>query len=446
MLVRGHERVLRWLVVVFLGVAGGQFAAAQTAGRSFDVVHYAAAIRPDVETGSVSGHVDIQLRFLSDGVAAIEFDRGELAIDDVRYQGQRLTFELTPRRVRVVLPAKARRDATGEISVSYHGKPQAGLQFVPDRRLVYTIFSTSQWLVCVDAPEDKATLDLEVTLPAGLLAAGPGTLVSERPGTDGTVVRRWQLTQSVSTYLFGFAAGRFTEVVAAHGKIALHYLGEGVSRDELNRIFRETPEMIEFFTGRAGLPLPADAYTQVLVEKTAGQEAAGFSLLSDAYGQAVLKEPTGVSLIAHELAHQWWGNLVTCRQWTHFWLNEGFATFMAAAYDEHRFGADAYRQDIERARVRYEEVRRHGGDRSLVFPDWTRPSAADRTIVYQKGAYVLHLLREQMGDEAFWTGIKRYTTAHAGQSVTTDDLKRSMEASSGSNLGAFFEKWVYVRQ
>src|SRR5262249_34810522 len=203
--------------------------------------------------------------------------------------------------------------------------------------------------------------------------------------------------------------------------------------------------MLDFFAGRAGIPRRADAYPEVLVEKTAGQEAAGFALLSDAYGQAVLKEPTAVSLIAHELAHQWWGNLVTCRQWTHFWLNEGFATFMAAAYDEHRFGAGAYRQDIERARVRYEEVRRDGGDRSLVFPDWTRPSAVDRTIVYQKGAYVLHLLREQLGNEAFWTGIRRYTAAHAGQSVTTDDFKRAMEASSGSNLDAFFDKWVYVR-
>jgi aminopeptidase N len=159
-----------------------------------------------------------------------------------------------------------------------------------------------------------------------------------------------------------------------------------------------------------------------------------------------MSEPANVSLIAHELAHQWWGNLVTCRDWTHFWLNEGFATFMAAAYNEQRFGPEAYRLDIERTRLLYEEVRSKGGDRSLAFPDWNRPTAMDRTLVYRKGAYVVHLLRERMGNEAFWAGIRRYTAAHAGRSVTTDDFKRSMEQSSGLGLGEFFDRWVYMTQ
>jgi hypothetical protein len=116
-----------------------------------------------------------------------------------------------------------------------------------------------------------------------------------------------------------------------------------------------------------------------------------------------------------------------------------------AAYDEHRFGRDAYLRDIERARIRYAQVRTDGGDRSLVFPAWDHPTASDRTLVYQKGAYVLHLLREQLGDEAFWAGIQQYTIAHAGRSVTTRDFQRSMEQSSGTSLGAFFDKWVYLR-
>jgi aminopeptidase N len=249
----------------------------------------------------------------------------------------------------------------------------------------------------------------------------------------------------MSTYVFGFAAGRFTDVTAVHGKTSLRYLGDGFSRDDLSRIFVESPDILEFFAGRAGIAYRDSTYTQVLVANTAGQEASAFSLLSDAYGRAVRDDPTAISLIAHELAHQWWGNLVTCREWTHFWLNEGFATFMAAAYDEHRFGPEAYRRDIERARIRYEEVRENGDDRPLVFPDWNRPTPSDRTLVYQKGAYVLHLLRQEIGDERFWAGIRRYTVAHAGGSVTTDDFKRSMEESSGSNLEAFFDRWVYLR-
>jgi len=258
-------------------------------------------------------------------------------------------------------------------------------------------------------------------------------------------VRRWQQTEPVSTYLFGFAAGRFTQTDSRRGTTAFFYGAENMSREELNRIFIDTPDMVDFFTEHAAVPLPGGTYTQVLVANTAGQEAAGFSMLSDAYGRAVLNDPTAISLIAHELAHQWRGNLVTCRDWTHFWLNEGFATFMAAAYDERRFGPEAYRRDIERIRDRYDEVRQSGGDRSLVFPDWNRPSASDRTIVYQKGAYVLHMLREQLGDDAFWAGIRRYTVAHAGRSVSNEDFRRSMEEGTGADLGTFFDKWVYLK-
>jgi aminopeptidase N len=207
----------------------------------------------------------------------------------------------------------------------------------------------------------------------------------------------------------------------------------------------DTPDMLAFFETKAGVPYAGERYTQVLVARTAGQEASGFAMLSDAYGKALLDSPPPLNLSAHEVAHQWWGNLVTCREWTHFWLHEGFATFMAAAYDEHRFGREAYLRDIENARMRYEQVRDASGDRSLVFPSWDRPTAADRTIVYQKGAYVLHQLRELLGDRVFWQGIQRYTRSHAGRSVTTVDFQRSMEQSSGQDLASFFAKWVYLR-
>ena len=145
----------------------------------------------------------------------------------------------------------------------------------------------------------------------------------------------------------------------------------------------------------------------------------------------------------HEAAHQWWGNMVTCHAWTEFWLNEGFATFMAAAYREQRFGRDVYVKDVASMKARYEQVRERGNDRPLVFSSWDRPTADDRTLVYQKGAYVLHELRELVGDAAFWAGIRRYTTEHFGKSVTTADFQTAMEQASGMDLRAFFDRWVY---
>ncbi len=297
---------------VLLLVAVETPALAQAGGRGIDVVGYVATIRPDMQARSVSGSVDIHLRVVADSLTAIDLDRGELAIEDVRHDGKGLDFELLPRRLRVHLGRPFGRDASAVITVSYRGQPRFGMQFHPERRQVYTIFSTSRWLVCIDAPDDKATLDLTVALPAGLLAAGPGVLVSEQPGGDGTVAHRWRQTRPVSTFLYGFAAGPFVQSEGRHGETSLRYLGDGQSRAELGRIFNTTPDMLDFFASRAGVDYPDGAYTQVLVAQTAGQEASGFSMLSEAYGRTLLNEPAGVSLMAHELAHQWWGNLVTC--------------------------------------------------------------------------------------------------------------------------------------
>jgi aminopeptidase N len=156
-----------------------------------------------------------------------------------------------------------------------------------------------------------------------------------------------------------------------------------------------------------------------------------------------LADPHDVWLEAHEFAHQWWGNGVTCRDWNHFWLNEGLATFMADAYKEHRLGRAAYQTEIEASHARYERVRAAGHDRALVFPDWLHPSADDRVLVYHKGAYVLHLLRERLGERRFWAGIRAYTRAYMGKSVTTADFQKAMERASGADLSDFFSQWVY---
>jgi aminopeptidase N len=435
---------VKWICLAAFAFAPAAFAASSAAERGFDVLHYAAMIEPNIAQKSLKGHARIRARLLDSHLTRLAFDRGELTIDAVHEGSVALEFEQPPRMLRVRVAAKS--GDTREIDIDSHGSPRFGLQFVPERSQVYTIFSTSQWLVSVDSPDDKATLDLGVVLPEGLRAAGSGRVVGERPRGDGTVLHQWRQDDPMPTYTFGFAAGRFTEFTQKTRGIEFRYLGEQLSSDDLGRAFRETPDMIAFFEQRAGVRYQAASYQQVLVASTIGQEASGFALLSDAYGQNLLKEPEAVSLSAHEVAHQWWGNLVTCREWTHFWLNEGFATFMAAAYDEHRFGRTAYLRDIERSRVRYEEVLKAGKDRSLVFPAWDRPSAEDRTLVYQKGAYVLHQLREMLGDRVFWNGMRKYTKTYAGRSVSTPDFQRAMEASSGQGLSAFFAKWVYLTE
>lgn len=440
------KRTALFLLLAFIGGwAPSARGSGQTAARPvFDVTHYDARIEPDLMNKTIVGTVRISFTSLADNLNTIELDCGALSVDSVRENEEALRFTRSGRRLSISLsrPAKARERR--RIEVAYHGAPLSGIRFYPDRGQVYTAFSTSQWMVCVDAPEDRATLRLNLVVPAKFRTVANGRFVARRDSAGGKAAHEWRQENPVPTYTFGFAAGEFREAAGRRGRVRLRYLAAQFSEEELRRIFRDTADMIGFFESRAGVRYAGGAYTQVLAERGYGQEMSGFAVMSEGYGRKVLADESDVWLGAHELAHQWWGNMVTCRDWNHFWLNEGVATFMAAAYKEHRFGRQAYLREIEANRANYRKVRDAGKDRSLVFPDWLNPTREDRTLVYDKGAYVIHLLREELGERDFWAGIRHYTRGHFGESVTTPDFQRAMERASGKNLTDFFARWVYL--
>jgi aminopeptidase N len=299
-------------------------------------------------------------------------------------------------------------------------------------------------MVCVDRPDDRATFGLTLILPRGLNAVANGLQLSSRKLPNYRLAYRWLQKHPVPSYIFGFSAGPFHTLSEKHKGLELRFLSTQFTEDQIRRIFRDTADMIKFYEERAGVPYADKVYTQVLAAGGVEQEMSSFTALREKYGTEILADETANWLGAHELAHQWWGNMVTCRDWNHFWLNEGMASFMASAYRERRFGKQAYLRDIEEYRKNYEKVRDAGKDRSLVFPDWLHPTAADRTLVYDKGAYVLHLLRQELGEQTFWSGIRQYTRKYFGKSAVTADFQRAMEQASGRKLDHFFSHWVYL--
>lgn len=410
---------------------------------SFDVLHYNITIEPEIVTKTLKGSSAIRFRANSENLSLVEFDCGDLEIDTVKERGVDRDFAVKDHRLKVTLPPLRIRQTT-ELEITYHGSPKRGIRFFPDGSQVYTIFSTSQWTVCVDAPEDRATLNLTLILPAKLTPLANGRLVSKRSVGD-KIASNWEQRSSIPTYVFGFAAGPYRVVTEKRRGVEFHYLITGFSDDETRQIFRDTPDMLEFYENAAGVKYADRNYSQVLAAGGVEQEMSSFTAMNEAYGKRVLANEQHIWLGAHEFAHQWWGNMVTCRDWNHFWLNEGIATFMAAAYMEHRFGRETYLREIERYRTSYEKVRTAGKDKSLVFPDWLRPTREDRTLVYDKGAYVMHLLREEMGERAFWSGLRIFTRRHFGNSVVTADFQAAMQEANGKSLDKFFAKWVYLR-
>lgn len=442
MVTRKDKEIRDAVLGCLLALAAATPIEAQAPSPAVDVVGYELQLEPDLTAKSVKGVEVITFVVGREAVATAAFDAGTLVIDDVRLGDVLLTHRREGPKAMVDF---GRRLPAGRyaLSLRYRGTPSFGIRFYPDPEQIYTVFSTSQWMVCVDSPAERARFALDLRVPAGWEAVANGRELEAVAANDGHVTRRFRLDRDAPSYTYGFAAGAFRRVVDSSTRLPFVTVAPRDWSDrDLHRVLRETPAMLRFFEARAGVAYPDGQYVQVLAAGNPQQEMSGFSIMPETWGQRVLAGDADIVLAAHELAHQWWGNLVTNAEWTHLWLNEGMATFMAAAYVESRSGREGYERLIAAYRTDYEQVRAAGRDKPLEFDSWDRPTADDRTLVYRKGAYVLHLLRGELGDEAFWAGLKAYTQEFAGRSVVSRDFQRSLERSSGRDLSAFFGRWV----
>jgi aminopeptidase N len=350
----------------------------------------------------------------------------------VTVEGNRRTFHL-PRRL-----------AKGEVAtlvLSFAGRPQRDVVFTADE--IHTGYFTCELMICdIDRPDDRASLQLALTLPAGMDAAAPGKLVSHTPDGPGLETWRWRERRPYPSYLYGFAAGRYARATLA-GRPALWVLSAGETPEHVQTMFADTARMIDFYETKAGARLPERSYTQVLVDQNGDQEDAALSMIEKSSVEPILSDPQADGMVAHELAHQWWGNLVTCSDWQELWLNEGMAGFMTAAWKEQRWGHPAYEGEIAVARKAWDAAKKADMDEPLSWRG-AYPSLRDkRRIAYGKSMIFLDVLRSELGDDAFWRGVRRYTQVNAGRSVTAMDLERAFEVTSGRDLAAIFRTWVY---
>ncbi|HCD52237.1 MAG TPA: hypothetical protein DEQ34_07310 [Balneolaceae bacterium] len=427
-------RSLLTLIFISLTYSGTYLFAFQS---TLDVLHYEVSLEPDIPTESVRGSVTIGFNLPPDE-HTIELNSGSLTIDSVKgifvqqfsHTGDELLIRLSEDR-----------DNENELTIQYHGNPPKGLHFIPEKNQAYTVYFTEYWMVLNPDPGDKATITMNILVDKELDCIASGALISVQE-KEGKHVYKWEQNFDSPAYTFGFAIGSFKQQVMKLDKVTIRNYGFGYSSDELKQIFIETPDMISFFEEKTGIEYFNSTYSQILIGNHY-QEMSGFSVLRASYGSLVLADSTETNLISHELAHQWWGNRITCAGWEHFWLNEAFATFMSAAYNEHRFGRDKYVSDIDAYYAVYKDIKDRNNDKSLVFENWINPSKDDRNLVYFKGAYVLHLLREELGDEVFWAGIRYYSRKYFDQTVTTSDFHHAMETVSDRDLNSFFDEWVY---
>ncbi|HEV2761475.1 MAG TPA: M1 family aminopeptidase, partial [Pyrinomonadaceae bacterium] len=358
---------------------------------SFDVKHYDVSLRLDFKERAIAGAAEIEFVSGRDNLNELEFDAGELEFESVREAETGLEFKAAGGKLSVKLARPAARGETRRIKIVYRGRDLRGLRFFADH--AYTLYNTRGWLPCRFHPSDKAALTLRLSVPEGMKVVANGKPVGQRGAGEGLTEHTWRHEAPIPAYIFGFAAGRFREVADARRGDIRTFFRASLDEAQARRVFADAPDAVQFFEQAAGFALPGGRYTHVLAEGRVEQEMSNFTVIRETYARQILKEPRDSWLGVHELSHEWWGNSLTCADWSHFWLNEGVASFMADAYLGRRFGREEYDAQMELSRESYARLRAAGRDRPLAYRYPIEERNAGGLVVYDKGALVLHLLR-----------------------------------------------------
>ena len=424
------------------------------ADRPAEIRHVRLDLTLEPGDGLLFGTATYDLSPFSDGLDSITFDAVEMEISGAVLDRRPAVFDYDGSHLRVRLEPPGLRGQERRLSVTYAARPRAGMYFIrPDQSYpdkpsqAWTQGQdddSRHWFPCFDQPNGRQTTEARITVPGDWLVLSNGRLLEDKKLRNGLRRFHWHQDRPHSTYLVSVVAGPFERVeLASQGPLVDCYV-EPQHLPAVERTFGATPAMIAFFEQVIGLPYPWSKYSQAVVRDfvLGGMENTTATTLTDAI---VVDERAGLDyraepLVSHELAHQWFGNLLTCREWSHGWLNEGFATYLELLWDEHRWGRDWYQSGVmENTREYLEESYR----RPLVSNVYRAPIDIFDRHLYEKGALVLHMLRHVLGDEAFFRSLRRYAREHADRGVLTQDFVDAIEAETGRNLGWFFDQWVF---
>lgn len=456
-----RERITRQaLICVVLMLGGALFLGADepyARSKDYDLQHSKVALRFDVDQRKVMGDVTHTVSLLRDGLDKIWFDSVGLQIESVQLNRGKAKFETTDARLIVTLPKASKAGEKYDIEIKYEGKPTKGLYFIlPDKNYPNTpkqIWTqgesedTRYYLPTYDYPNDRLTTETILTVPSDWLTVSNGKLISTTEAGGGMKTWTWRESLPSSTYLFTVVAGEFVEAKDKWRNIPVSYYAPKDRGDRLLPNYGRTPAMIEYFSKRLGVDYPWEKYAQSMVDDfvAGGMEnsSATTNTATSLRNPKLIPEyPTDEDpLISHELGHQWFGDLVTCKEWGNIWLNEGFATFMEYMWMEGHFGKD--QADFDR----WESVRNWFAMHNLYAKPIVRHDFDDSSEfdgnAYGKGGLVLYMLRHELGDDAFYAGLKHYLEVNRGKNVVTADLIKAIEEATHISVGQFFDQWVY---
>ncbi|GJQ27552.1 MAG: aminopeptidase [Phycisphaerae bacterium] len=427
------------------------------ADRPLDVRHIKLDARVDLKAKTFDSVATLEFSALRD-VETIRLNAVNFAVRGVRVttdgsEPTRCDYENDGEHLTIMLPRKLATGQSATVEIEYRVEdPQAGLSFFApkpsDPEVPYLMWSQGQaitnryWVPCFDHPNERQTTEIICRVDAPNIAISNGKMIEQRDNGDGTRTFHWKQDQPHVAYLMTLVVGEFyVEEETWRGRPVTYYVREKY-KDRIKNSFAHTTKMLDFFSDKIGVEYPWPKYAQVCcygfgggMENTSATTLTERTLHDD---RAHLDEDSD-GLVAHELAHQWWGDLLTCKEWAHIWLNEGFASYFEALWDEEALGADEFAWNMRgKARGAIEG----GKTRPIVERNYKDPDEQFDSRAYPKGAWVLHMIRRRLGDELFWKMLNTYATRHQYQTVETSDLRRAIEDLTGRSFERFFYDWT----
>ena len=427
--------------------------------RIYDLKNVEWHLSFDETLGTIDGHVVNTLTPLKPNTKQIWFDSAKLKIKEVLVNGHKAQFKVEPERLVVNLPKPGGPKDTLSINIAYSGRPEAGIYFVPAARafpahtsVVYTqgeMEDTHYWLPTYDYPDDKATSESFVTVPSGYTVISNGKLIGESK-SGRTVTVRHRMDQPHSTYLISLVTGQFTvgndgqfkgKPVRWNVPVGLEDMGKAA--------FGGTDRMIALYSKLTGVDYPYAKFDQSAVPDYMFGGMENITAVTQTIQALFPSEAAPVSnsegLVLHELAHQWFGDDITCASWPHAWLNEGFATFLPSFYVREAHGQEAY--DLSRyGTLQGGYGSAMGEQRPVVWTGYEEPIDEFGGTIYPGGASRMFVLMHWVGEEKFWKAIHNYLEEYRFKAVTTPQFFASMSKSLGVDLTPFMNEWLYRKE
>ena len=424
-----------------------------------DAIHYVFRLALSDASDRIAGEATVTVKFLLDKVGDVQLDLTSpsagkgMSVQSVRRgsvtetpgpAADNVVYTHANNRLRLVLPAASKAGQEFTFTVRYQGIPAKGLLHGSNIHGERTIFANNwpdqirNWLPMIDHPYDKATGEMIVTAPGHYQVVSNGVLVEESDRPGGMRLTHWKQSVPIASWLYTLGVARFTShhAGAASGTPVQTWVFPQ-DRETGLRLFEDlSRRAMNFFVTQIG-PYP--------YEKLANIQATGFTGGTE-YASAIFYGEKGVNAgrgpVVHEIAHQWFGNSVTERDWDDVWLSEGFATYFTLLFTEHDEGRDAFVDGLSRSRAQVLQLEQKLPDTPVIHRNLSDMDKVLNNLVYQKGAWVLHMLRAEVGTETFWAAIREYYRRYRDQNASTAELRAIFEQVSGKELGWFFSQWL----